>query len=60
MLLDLGGGEGHRAANVFNLQPCARKTFRHRMLRQKTRRTLLHHLRDKLVRVKQRTGNSGE
>jgi hypothetical protein len=30
------------------------------MLRQNTRRTLLHHLRNKLVRIKQRPRNSSK
>src|SRR6185369_10823774 len=60
MLLDLGSGERHRTANVFDLQPRAVETIGRRALRQHTRRPLFHHLRYKLVRIKQRPTNSGE
>src|ERR1041385_8364939 len=60
MVLDLGGGERHRTANVSDLQPCTVETFRRRTLGQHSRGALLHHLRYKLVRVKQRPTHCGK
>src|ERR1044072_7327532 len=60
MVLDFRSSERHRTTNVLDLQPCAVETLRCRTLRQHARRPLLHHLRYKLVRIKQRPRNRGE
>lgn len=50
--MNFGGGQSHRAADVFNLQPGAVEPFRPLRFRNHTQRSTLHYLRYELVRVK--------
>src|SRR5258708_31774994 len=58
MMLHFRGCQRHGTTNVLNLEPGATETFRWLLLRYHTHGTLLHHLRNKLVRIKQLSANS--
>src|SRR5688572_4091200 len=60
MMMNFRGREGHRTANIIDLQPHAGEVFRRRAFGQHARRTLRHHLRHELMRVEHRARNCGK
>ncbi len=58
--MNFGGGQGHCAAHVVNLNPGALEITRPLKFRDYAVRALLNHLRNKLVGIEQLAANSDE